>query len=115
MDNSPNGIHWRNEAWTVKRHENLKNEIRALCSAGVGIWEGRENLVDPQKESGEDFTWRIIEVLKQIRREKLRNREEEDNETEDNGLARVPNPARGENETKTDEKGDCFATSLLVA
>ena len=38
-----------------------------------------DNLVDPQKESEEDFARRILEVLRQIRREKLRNKEEEDN------------------------------------
>ena len=48
-------------------------------AAGVGIREGRDNLVYPQKESGEDFARRIIEVLKQVRGEKLRNKEEEDN------------------------------------
>ena len=35
-------------------------------AAGLGIKEGTENLVDLQKESGEDFTKRILEVLKQV-------------------------------------------------
>ena len=39
-----------------------------------------DNLVDPRKGSGEDLARRILEVLKQIRREKLWNKEEEDNE-----------------------------------
>ena len=56
-------------------------------AAGEGIREGRDNLVDPQKKSGEGFGRRILEVLKQIRRKKLRNKEEEDNETKENGLA----------------------------
>ena len=55
-------------------------------AAGVGIREVIENLVDPQKESGEDFARRILAVLKQIRKEKLRNKEEEDNKTKENGL-----------------------------
>ena len=76
------------------------------AAARVGIREGRDNLVDPQNESGEDFARRILEVLTQIRGEKLRNKEEEDNETKENGLARVPHPARREDETKTDEKGN---------
>ena len=75
-------------------------------AAGVGIQEGRDNLVDQHKESEDDFARRTLQVLKQIRREKLRNKEEEDNETKENGLARVPHPARREDETKTDEKGD---------
>ena len=49
-------------------------------AAGVGIREGMDNLVDPRKGSGEDLARRILEVLKQIRREKLWNKEEEDNE-----------------------------------
>ena len=49
---------------------------------------------------------RVLEVLKQIRREKLRNKEEEDNETKENGLARVLHPERRDDETKTNEKGD---------
>ena len=36
-------------------------------AAGLGIKEGTENLVDLQKESGEDFARRILEVLKQVR------------------------------------------------
>ena len=62
--------------------------------------------MDPQKKSGEDFARRIIEVLKKARGEKLRTKEEEGNETKENGLARVLHPARGENEKKTNEKGD---------
>ena len=69
-------------------------------ATGVEIPEGMDNLVDPQKESGEDFERRILEVLKQIRREKLRHKEEEGNKTKENGLS------RREDETKTDEKGD---------
>ena len=60
--------------------------------------------MDSQKESGEDFFRRILEVLKQIRREKLKNKEEEDKKTKENELARVPHPARTEDETKMDEK-----------
>ena len=75
-------------------------------AAGVEVQEGMENPVDPQKESGEEFARRILEVPKQIRREKLRHKEEEDKETKENGLARVPHPARREDESKTDEKGE---------
>ena len=67
------------------KHEQLKDmrtkrmKFVLYVAAGVGIREGRDNLVDPQKESEEDFARRILEVLRQIRREKLRNKEEEDN------------------------------------
>ena len=53
-------------------------------AAGVGIQEGRDDLVDPQKESAEDFARRILEVLKKIRRKKLRHKEDKDNETKEN-------------------------------
>ena len=46
-------------------------------AARLGIREGTENLVDPQKESGEDYTRRILEFLKTAREEKLRNKEED--------------------------------------
>ena len=46
--------------------------------------EGTGNLVDPQKESGEDFARRILEFLMTAREEKLRNTEEEDNTTKGN-------------------------------
>ena len=85
------------------RTKNMKCIL--YVAAVAGIQEGRDNLVDPQMESGENFARRILEVLKQIRREKLRNKEEEDNETKENGLARVPHQARREDDTKTDEKG----------
>ena len=49
---------------------------------------------------------RIPELLKNTREEKLRNKEEEDTETKEDGSARVLHPARGEEETKTNEKGD---------
>ena len=74
-------------------------------TAGLGIREGMENLVDPQKESGEDFARRILEVLKKAREEKLRNNEEEDKETKEDGSTRALHPVRGEDETKTKEKG----------
>ena len=90
----------------VERHENQKNEICALYAAGLGIREGTENLVDPQKKSGEDFARRILEILKKAREEKLGNKEEEVNNTKGDGSARVLHPARREEETKTNEKGD---------
>ena len=77
-----------------------------FIAAGLGIEEGTENLVDPQKGSGEDYARRILEFLKKAREEKLRNKEEEDNETKGNGSTRVLHSARGEEETKTNEKGD---------
>ena len=52
MNTSANGVYRRNGVWEVERHENQQNEIRALyVAAGLGIIEGTENLVDPQKES----------------------------------------------------------------
>ena len=48
-------------------------------AAGLGIREGRKNLVDPQKESGEGFARRTLEFLKKEREETLRKKEEEDN------------------------------------
>ena len=74
--------------------------------AGLGIREGTENLVDQQKESGEDYTRRILEFLKQAREEKLRNEEEEDNRTIEKRSARVIHPAGGEEETKKNEGGE---------
>ena len=81
-------------------------KVVLYIAAGVGIRERTENLVGPQKESGEDFARRILEVLKKAREEKLRNKEEEDNETTGNGSTIVLHPARGEEETKTNEKGE---------
>ena len=39
-------------------------------AAGLGIREGTENLVDPQKESGEDYARRILEFMNTAREEK---------------------------------------------
>ena len=89
------------------KYEQLKNmrtkrmKFVLYVAAGLGIREGTENLVNPQKESEEDFVRRILEVLKKAREENLRNKEERVNETKENGLARVHYPARGEDETKT--------------
>ena len=65
-----------------------------------------ESILDPQKESGEDFARRILEILKKAREEKLGNKEEEVNNTKGDGSARVLHPARREEETKKNEKGD---------
>ena len=62
-------------------------------AAGLGIKEGTENLVDPQKESGDDYARKILKFLKTVRKVKLRNKEEGDN-----GSARVYQPARGDKE-----------------
>ena len=77
-----------------------------FIAAGLGIEEGTENLVDPQKGSGEDYARRILEFLKKAREEKLRNKEEEDSETKGDRSAIVLHPARGEEETKRNEKED---------
>ena len=67
------------------KHEQSKDmrtkrmKFMLYVAAGLGIREGRDNLLDPQKDSGEDFARRTLKVLKQIRREQLRNKEEEDN------------------------------------
>ena len=74
-------------------------------AAGLGMREGTENLVDPQKESGEDYARRILEFLETAREEKLRNKEEEDNRTKGNGSARIFHQAGGEEETKKTEGG----------
>ena len=66
MDTS--GVHRRRGVWEVERHENQKNEIRALVAAGLGIREGTENLGEPQKESGEDYARRILEFLKTVKK-----------------------------------------------
>ena len=77
-----------------------------FVAAGLGIREGPENLVDPQKESGEDYKRKILEFLKTAREEKLRNKEEEDKGTKGNGSARIFHPEGGEVETKNNEGGE---------
>ena len=67
-----------------------------FIAAGLGIEEGTENLVDPQKGSGEDYARRILEFLKKAREEKLRNKEEEDNETKGNGSTPPSKRRRGD-------------------
>ena len=56
-------------------------------AAGIEIREGMEHLVDPKKESSEDYVRRILEVLKTFREEKQRKKEEKDNRIKWSGSA----------------------------
>ena len=75
-------------------------------AAGLGIREGTENLVDPQKESGEDYSRIILEFLTPAWEEKLRKKEEEDNGTKWNGSVGILHPAGEKEETKKNEGGE---------
>ena len=78
-----------------------------LCiAAGLGIREGTEKLVNPQKESGEDYARSILKFLKTAREEKFKNKEEEDNRTKWNGSAGILHTAGEEEETKKNEGGE---------
>ena len=106
VDTSANGVHRQMKCEQSKDMRTKRMKCVLYIAAGLGIREGTENLVDPQKESGEDYARRILEVLKKVRGEKLRNKEDEESETKGNGSTRVLHPARGEDETKTYEKGE---------
>ena len=47
-------------------------KIVLYVAAGIGEREGTENLVNPKKESGEDYVRRILEFLETAREEKRR-------------------------------------------
>ena len=106
VDTSANGVHRQMKCEQSKDMRTKRMKCVLYIAAGLGIREGTENIVDPQKESGEDYAWRILEFLRKAREEKLRNKEEEDKETKGNGSTKVLHPVRGEEETKTNEKGD---------
>ena len=77
MDTSADGVHRQNGVWGVESHENQKNEMIALCSSRVrNRRRNGESIVDPEKESGEEYARRILEFLKTAREEKIRKKEE---------------------------------------
>ena len=47
----------------LKAMRTKKMKFVLYVAAGLGIREGTENLVDPQKESGEDYSRIILEFL----------------------------------------------------
>ena len=80
-------------------------KIVLYVAAGIGEREGTENLVNPKKESGEDYAKRILEFLGTAREEKRRMKKKEDNRTKWNVSAGVFYPAREKEETEKNEGG----------
>ena len=82
------------------------DRMKFVLYVAVGIRERErtENLVNPKKESGEDYSTRILEFLETAREEKQRKKKEEDNVTKWNVSAGVFYPA-GEKEETEKNKG----------
>ena len=73
----------------LKAMKTKRMKFVLFVAARLGIREETENLVNPQKKSGEVYARRILEFLKTVREEKLRKKEEEDNRTKRNGSAGI--------------------------
>ena len=58
--------------WELKDLRTDRMKFVLYVAARIGEREGTENLVNPKKESGEDYAMRILEFLGTNREEKRR-------------------------------------------
>ena len=103
MDTSADGVHRQNGILGVESPGTIRMKFVLYVAAGIGAREVTENLVNPKKESGEDYARRILEFLRTAKEENQRKKKEEDNGTKWNVSAGVFYPAREKEET---EKND---------